>query len=72
MSPKIISSDSYLNILSSYIIFVTCIIILLVKFEVIYQQAFAHNTHMAYPITNSRMDQLYATYRTRNSNLIRA
>ena len=30
---------------SSYIIFVTCINILLVKFEVIYQQAFAHNTH---------------------------
>ena len=28
-----------------YIIFVTCINILLVKFEVIYQQAFAHNTH---------------------------
>ena len=45
MSPKIISLDSYLNIVSSYIIFVTCINILLVKFEVIYQQAFAHNTH---------------------------
>ena len=45
MLSKIISLDSYLNIVSSYIIFVTCINIWLVKFEVIYQQAFHHNTH---------------------------
>ena len=43
----IISLDSYLNIVSSYIILITCIDILLVKFKVIYQQAFAHNTQGA-------------------------
>ena len=45
MSPKIISLDSYLNIVSSYTIFVTCINTYLVKFKVIYQQTFARNTH---------------------------
>ena len=44
MSPNIISLDFY-NIVSSYIIFVTCINTLLVKFKIIYQQAFARNTH---------------------------
>ena len=45
MSPKIISLESYSNIVSSYTIFVTYINTFLVKFKVIYQQAFAHNTH---------------------------
>ena len=71
MSPKIISLESYLNIVSSYTIFVTCINTFLVKFKVIYQQAFARNTRLI-PSQTARMDQLYATYRTRNSNLIRA
>ena len=51
MSSKIISLESYLNIVSSYIYnFVICINTFLVKFKVIYEQVFAHNT--TYSITN--------------------
>ena len=71
MLPKITSLESYLNIVSSYRIFVTCINTFLVKFKVIHQQVFARNTRLI-PSQTTLMGQLSATYRTRNSNLIHA
>ena len=71
MSPEIISLYSYLNIVSSYTIFVTCINTFWLNLRLFNSKRFPA-THMAYSITNSLDGSINAMYRTRNSNLIRA